>query len=61
MPSVRLSLAAGIRFSPVDIEEDLGLIKRYGIRIPVVADAVGRALGWPFDGRAVLHWLSESA
>ena len=54
-------LAAGIRFSPVDIEEDLDLIKRYGIRIPVVADAAGRELGWPFDGRAVLHWLSESA
>ena len=53
--------AAGIRFTPVDIEEDLELIKRYGIRIPVVADAEGRELGWPFDGRSVLHWLSESA
>ena len=53
--------AAGIRFTPVDIEEDLELIKRFGIRIPVVADAEGRELGWPFDGRSVLHWLSESA
>ncbi len=53
-------LDAGIRFSAIDIEEDLALIERYGIRIPVVADASGRELGWPFDGQALAHWLSES-
>jgi len=51
---------AGVRFTPVDIEEDLGLIERYGIRIPVVADAEGRELGWPFDGAALQNWLAGS-
>ena len=30
--------AIGVRYQPVDIESDLVLIERYGIRIPVVAD-----------------------
>ena len=54
-------LAAGVPFSAVDIEEDLALIQRYGIRIPVVADEQGRELGWPFDGQALSHWLNQNA
>ena len=54
-------LAAGVHFSAVDIEEDLALIQRYGIRIPVVADEQGRELGWPFDGKALSHWLNQNA
>ena len=51
---------AGVLFTPVDIEEDVDLIERYGIRIPVVADAEGRELGWPFDGAALQNWLAGS-
>ena len=52
--------AIGVRYQPVDIESDLGLIERYGIRIPVVADDQGRELGWPFDGSALQSWLAGS-
>ena len=34
----------------VDIADDLSLMEQYGVRIPVVKDASGRELGWPFDG-----------
>lgn len=50
---------ASVRFSSVDIEEDLELIERYGIRIPVLADAAGRELGWPFDGSMLMDWLNK--
>lgn len=36
---------------------DLELLKRYGVRIPVVRDDVGRELGWPFDSFDVERWL----
>ena len=50
--------AEGLQFTPVDIAEDTVLIERYGVRIPVVADANGRELGWPFDGSALRAWLN---
>ena len=37
-------------FQAVDIADDLSLMELYGVRIPVVKDASGRELGWPFDG-----------
>lgn len=40
----------GHRFQAVDIADDLSLMEQYGVRIPVVKDASGRELGWPFDG-----------
>lgn len=51
----------GARFNPVDIADDPSLIKRYGVRIPVVADQTGRELGWPFDGTALATWLANPA
>ena len=42
--------AAGCQFVASDIAEDLTLLERYGTRIPVVRDSLGRELGWPFDG-----------
>ena len=42
---------SGISFRVVNIESDLSLISRYGVRIPVLSrgdDAV--TLDWPFDG-----------
>ncbi len=49
---------AGCDFRAIDIEEDPELIKRYGIRIPVVAKPSGAELGWPFDGTALRAWLA---
>lgn len=54
-------LSDGIAYTSVDIEEDLELIKRFGVRIPVVADADGRELGWPFDSSALRRWLAEGS
>ncbi len=51
---------AGVRFVPVDIEDDLALLERYGVRIPVLLDARGRELAWPFDGQALQNWLADS-
>ena len=48
-----------LRFIPVDIADDLDLIKRYGVRIPVLVDSSGRELGWPFDAPGVRDWLTQ--
>jgi glutaredoxin len=37
-------------YEAVDIADDLSLMERYGVTIPVVKDDSGRELGWPFDG-----------
>ena len=39
----------GHAFQAVDIADDKSLMKQYGVRIPVVRDASGRELAWPFD------------
>lgn len=49
--------AEGIRFEPIDIAEDAELLRRYGVRIPVVA-AGGRELGWPFDAPTLRGFLA---
>jgi glutaredoxin len=49
--------AAGMRFLSVDIEADLALLERYGVRIPVVQDSNGRELGWPFDGTMLREFV----
>ncbi len=51
--------AQGVPFKPVDIADDLALIKRYGVRIPVLADSAGNELGWPFDNGAVTTFLAS--
>ena len=47
-------------FRPIDIAEDIDLIERYGVRIPVVADTLGSELGWPFDQTQLRSWLLAS-
>jgi hypothetical protein len=50
---------AGARdLESVFIDADPGLEARYGERVPVLRDATGRELGWPFDARRVADWLS---
>ena len=49
-------------FDSVFIDGDGALEARYGTRLPVLRDARGRELDWPFDGRRVAafcgrrHW-----
>ncbi|QNH11851.1 glutaredoxin family protein [Xanthomonas sp. SI] len=42
----------------VFIDGDPALEARYGERVPVLRDAGGRELGWPFDLRRVADWLT---
>ena len=42
----------------VFIDDDAVLEARYGLRVPVLRDAAGRELDWPFDADGVRHWLS---
>ena len=50
---------AACDYSAVDIADDLTLMERYGVRIPVVQDDKGRELGWPFDGTQLSHFLQQ--
>ena len=50
--------AARCRYETIDIAEDLTLLERYGVRIPVVRDDQGRELGWPFDTAQLTAFLS---
>jgi glutaredoxin len=46
--------AAGITAVYTDIAEDEALLKKYGMRIPVVRRIDnGAELGWPFDAAAL--------
>ena len=53
--------AGGHPFDAVDIADDLDLMERYGVRIPVVKDDVGRELGWPFDGTQLESFLNTGS
>ena len=48
----------GHTYQTADIADDLELMERSGVRIPVVRDAAGRELGWPFDGTQLRQFLS---
>lgn len=39
----------GVGFTAVDISSDVDLVRKYGVRIPVVRRPDGAELGWPFD------------
>jgi glutaredoxin len=45
----------------VDIEDDLALIERYGMRVPVLRlEATGQELGWPFDAEGLGAFLDSA-
>lgn len=51
-------VAPGRDFTVVDIEDDIGLLDRYGIRVPVLRrEPSGAELGWPFDADALTRFL----
>ena len=41
----------------VFVDDDAALEARYGLRVPVLRDAQGRELDWPFDVAAVEAWI----
>jgi glutaredoxin len=44
----------------IDIEDDLTLIERYGMRVPVLRlEATGQELGWPFDAEGLTAFLGS--
>ncbi len=52
------TLCAGdYRLERVEISEDDALMERYGVRIPVLADAEGRELERGFDAPRLAAWL----
>ncbi len=54
-----LAAARAGDFASVFIDEDPALEARYGVRVPVLRDAGGRELDWPFDAGRVVAWLAD--
>lgn len=49
----------GVAFEYVDIADDGGLVKLYGMRIPVLKRLdTGAELGWSFDTEGVVRFLN---
>ncbi|BDM64894.1 thioredoxin family protein [Shewanella sp. NFH-SH190041] len=55
-----LLLPLGLSVARVDICDDETLAVRYGTRIPVLRQADGRELNWPFDQQAVKKFLGDN-
>ena len=53
-----LAQARAPDFESVFIDGDDALEARYGIRVPVLRDAAGRELDWPFDQDGLRGWLA---
>ena len=53
-----LAEARAPEFDTVWIDEDDALEAAYGHRVPVLRDAAGRELDWPFDAAAVRVFLA---
>lgn len=53
-----LAQARAPEFESVFIDQSDALEARYGIRVPVLRDAAGRELDWPFDVAEVTTWLA---
>ncbi len=55
-----IELLAAVRagdFVSVFVDADAELQARYGHRVPVLRDASGRELEWPFAAAALRQWL----
>jgi len=52
-----LAQARAPEFDSVFIDDDEVLEAAYGTRVPVLRDAAGRELEWPFDVTGLQHWL----
>ncbi|AMJ55937.1 MULTISPECIES: glutaredoxin family protein [Stenotrophomonas] len=52
-----LAQARAPEFDSVFIDDDDALETVYGTRVPVLRDASGRELDWPFDAATLQQWL----
>lgn len=52
-----LAQARAPEFDSVFIDDDDALEAAYGVRVPVLRDAAGRELDWPFDAAVLAAWL----
>lgn len=52
-----LAQARAPEFDSVFIDDDEVLEEKYGQRVPVLQDAIGRELDWPFDEDRLTAWL----
>ena len=51
----------GVAVRQVDIVEDLALLERYQLRVPVLRrDDTGAELDWPFDLGQLMDWLGDA-
>lgn len=58
--ALELCRECGVEPRAVDISGDLGLIERYGTRIPVLRYESGtREIGWPFDAEQLRDFLDH--
>jgi hypothetical protein len=55
------ALAVADAVQGVDIDGDVELGLRYGLRIPVLERSDGATLAWPFDAEAISAFLAGSA
>ncbi|KRG86868.1 glutaredoxin [Stenotrophomonas daejeonensis] len=55
-----LAQARAPDFDSIFIDDDDALEARYGVRVPVLRDAAGRELDWPFDVAALSGWLEAA-
>lgn len=54
-------VAPDIALLPVDIEDDLELVMRYGLSIPVLRqEPGGQELGWPFNADELAEFLARA-
>ncbi len=54
-----LAQARAPAFESVFIDDDDALEARYGVRVPVLRDAGGRELDWPFDATRLAEWMAQ--
>jgi hypothetical protein len=52
-------IAGRAELEHVDISEDPTLMRRYGLRIPVVAGSDGDLSGYPLDQPRIVEYLSD--
>jgi hypothetical protein len=47
-----------LKLKEIDIADDERLLKKYGVRIPVIRlEGSIKEMGWPFDTQGVYTWL----
>ena len=51
----------GLAFESIDIACEAHLLKKFGVRIPVVKTKGGRELQWPFDGSMLRAFIDSGS